>query len=114
MKFVMFVCGDPEVTDEDEAAAPDLDAWFAYARGKGAHLHSVRLEGPSDAVTLRVRGGEQLVTDGPFTETREWIAGFAILECASQEDAVDIALRNPMAYAGRLELRPVHSSTLDD
>jgi len=114
MKYVMFVCGEPDVPAEDEAAAPDLDAWFDYVDAKGAHLHSVRLQAPADAVTVRVRGGKPLVTDGPFAETREWIAGFAILECASQEDAVDIALRNPMAYAGRLEVRPVHSSTLDD
>jgi hypothetical protein len=54
------------------------------------------------------------VTDGPFAETREWIAGFAILECDSMDDALEIAARNPAAYYGRLELRPVHSSTLDD
>jgi len=41
-------------------------------------------------------------------------AGFAIIECDSMEEAVEIAARNPAAFYGRLELRPVHSSTLDD
>ena len=38
MKYVMFVVGDPDYTEEDEAAAPDLEDWFAYVRGKVAYL----------------------------------------------------------------------------
>ena len=59
-------------------------------------------------------GASRTVTDGPFAETREWIAGFAIVECASMAEALEIAGRNPAAYHGRVEIRPVHSSTLDD
>jgi hypothetical protein len=111
----MFVVhGDDSVTPEDEAAAPDLDEWFERTRAEGVFLHGVRLFDPPEARTVAQRGGELLVTDGPFAETQEWIAGFAILECASMDEAVEIAARNPAAYYGRLELRPVHSSTLDD
>ena len=109
MKYVMFVVGDPDYTEEDEAAAPDLEDWFAYVRGKGAYLSGVRLQPTEDATTVKVRGGELLVTDGPFTESKEWIAGFAMLECADLDEAIEIASRNPMAFHGRLELRPVHS-----
>ena len=84
MKFAMLIVhGDETVTPEDEAAAPDLDEWFAWAREKGAFVHGVRLLDPPEAKTLAQRRGE-------------------------------IASRNPAAYYGRLELRPVHSSTLDD
>jgi len=115
MKFAMFIVhGDETVTSEDEAAAPDLDEWFEWAHASGAFVHGVRLLDPPEAKTVAQRGGKLLVTDGPFAETREWIAGFAIIECDSMEDAVEIAGRNPAAYYGRLELRPVHSSTLDD
>ena len=115
MRFAMFIVhGDDSVTPEDEAAAPDVDEWFEYVRGKGAFVHGVRLLDPPEAKMVARRGGELLVTDGPFAETREWIAGFAILECASMVEALEIAGRNPAAYYGRLELRPVHSSTLDD
>jgi len=76
-------------------------------------VQAVRLEDRAEARTVRQRSGELLVTDGPFAETREWIAGFAVLECDSREQAVEIASRNPTAYVGRLEVRPVHSSTLD-
>ena len=59
-----------------------------------------------DATTVRMRGGQVLITDGPFAETREWIAGFDILECADLDEAIKIAAEHPMARSGRLELRP--------
>ena len=96
MKFAMFIVhGDDSVTPEDEAAAPDVDEWFEYVRGKGAFVHAVRLLDPPEAKTVAQRGGELLVTDGPFAETREWIAGFAILECASMDEALEIAGAEP-------------------
>jgi hypothetical protein len=114
MKFAMFIVhGDHSVTPEDEAAAPDLDEWFEWVRGKGAFVQGVRLLDPPEAKMVARRGGELLVTDGPFAETQEWIAGFAIIECDSMDEALEIAGHNPAAYYGRLELRPVHSSTLD-
>ena len=105
----MFVVHDPDHTDEDEAAAPDLESWFDEVRTKRTYLQGVRLQSTADATTIRVRRGELLVTDGPFTESKEWIAGFAILECEDLDEAIEIAARNPMAYEGRLELRPIHS-----
>ena len=57
---------------------------------------------------MRVRDGELLVTDGPFTESKEWIAGFDILECDDLDEAIEVASRHPMARGGRIELRPFH------
>ena len=109
MKYVMFVVGDPDHTEEDAAAAPDLEEWFTSVRPTGRYLQGVRLQEVEDATTIRVRGGELLITDGPFTESKEWIAGFAILDCADLDEAIEIAARNPMAHAGRIELRPIHT-----
>jgi hypothetical protein len=53
-----------------------------------------------------VRGGETIVTDGPFLETKEVLAGIDVLECASLEDAVRAASTHPMAAYGVIELRP--------
>jgi hypothetical protein len=47
-----------------------------------------------------------LVTDGPFAETKEWIASFDILDCANLDEAIDIAATHPMARFGRIEIRP--------
>jgi hypothetical protein len=46
------------------------------------------------------------VTDGPFTESKEWIAGYDIIEAADLDEAIEIASRHPMARFGRIELRP--------
>ena len=59
--------------------------------GESISWAGVRLAPPRQAITLRRRGGELLVSDGPFTETREVIGGFTILDCASREEAVEWA-----------------------
>ena len=69
----------------------------------------IRLEERETAHTVRVRDGKLLVTDGPFAETKETLAGFALLECETFEDAVELARRNPASHFGRIELRPVNS-----
>ena len=46
-----------------------------------------------------------MVTDGPYAETRDWIAGFDVLECADLDAAIEVAAEHPMAAGGRLELR---------
>lgn len=103
----MFVCGDPDHSRADEDAAPGIDAWLESARG--TCIQSVRLQPVADATTVRVRDAELLLTDGPFTESREWVAGFALLDCADLDEAIELAARHPMAWMGRIELRPVHS-----
>jgi hypothetical protein len=106
MKYLMLVATDSE-PDSDPSAAPDIEEWLAYVSGKGAWLTGDRLRPVEDATTIRVRNGDVLVTDGPFTESKEWIAGFDVLECADLDEAIEIASRHPSAYSGRLELRPI-------
>ena len=109
MKYVMFICGDPDHSEADEQAAPEIEDWFRYANEQKAYLQGVQLQPTEQATTVQVRGGELLVTDGPYTETKEWIAGFGILDCDTLEQAIELARRNPMSWAGRIELRPIHS-----
>ena len=72
-----------------------------------------RLRPPADAKTVRRRDGKVTVTDGPFAETHEWIAGFDILECADLDEAIELASRHPMATSGIIELRPAWPLDLD-
>jgi hypothetical protein len=109
MKYVMFIVHDPDHSPHDAAAAPDVEDWFAFARAGGHYDLGVRLHDAEGAKTLRVRSGEEFVTDGPFTESKEWIAGVALIEAASMEEALELARRNPAAYYGRVEVREVHS-----
>ena len=110
MQFLMLVCQEVEtsatpVADADREAAPDLEQWWRSAHDAGRYVMGERLRPAGEAVTVRVRAGERLVTEGPFTETSEIIAGFDVLECASMQEAVDIAAGHPMAYGGVIEVR---------
>ncbi|MFE6553713.1 YciI family protein [Streptomyces sp. NPDC057746] len=108
MRYMMFVVADPDATAEAEPAPGDLtiEEWLADVDGRGKRIIGERLRPLSDATTVRVSRGQVLVTDGPFTESKEWICGFDILECEDLDEAIAIAARHPMASGGKLELRP--------
>ena len=106
MRYMMFVATDPEA--EPFVAAEDtIGDWVADVDARGVHVFGERLRPVQDATLVRVRGGELLVTDGPFTESKEWIAGFDVLDCRDLDEAIEIAGRHPMARFGRIELRPM-------
>jgi len=104
MRYIMFVCVDPE-PDTSDGAGPSIDEWFDEINPSGKWVLGERLRPAQDAKLVRVRDGEVLVTDGAFTESKEWIAGFDILECESMDEAIGIASRHPMARGGRIEVR---------
>ena len=112
MKYMMFVCTDTE-PETDESAVPDIEQWATDNYGTGKAVLGDRLAPPTTATTVRVRGGELLLTDGPFAETKEIICGFDILECADLDEAIEIARKHPMAYHGRIELRAFDPLDLD-
>ena len=74
---------------------------------RGIRRGSARLRPSSDASTVRVRDGEVLVSDGPFAETKEQLGGFDIIECASVDEAVEIAAKHPATASGAVEVRPL-------
>ena len=108
MKYMMFVATDSD-PDAGSESPDDITTWFADVSSRGKHVTGDRLRPVEDATTVRVRAGELLITDGPFTESREWIAGFDILDCEGLDEAIEIASKHPMARFGRLELRPFWS-----
>jgi hypothetical protein len=105
MKYMMFVCTDPE-PDTDDRDEPDVERWVAENDSAGRRVEGSELAPTSAATTVRVRNGTLLVSDGPFTETKELIVGFDVLECADLDEAIDVARSHPMARRGRLEIRP--------
>jgi hypothetical protein len=109
MKYVMLVCVDESVelsAEERASIGPDTQAWVSEMEQRGVRLQGQELAGVQDATTIRVRGGELVIADGPFTETKEQIAGFDILECADLDEAMEVAAKHPVARFGSLELRP--------
>ena len=94
-----------EVEDPDEMRA--LQAWDAEMLARGILVSGGALKPVRDTTTLRVRGGELLVTDGPYAETKEQIAGYVVLECESLDQAIEVSSRHPTAKIGTFELRPI-------
>ncbi|GGL04801.1 YciI family protein [Mangrovihabitans endophyticus] len=106
MRYLMLVCTDPTYRPDGDDGAPDVDDWVAEMDGKGIRLMGERVRPASDATTVRVRNREVLLTDGPYAETKDHIAGFDILECADLDEAIEVAAKHPMAWGGVIELRP--------
>jgi len=80
-------------------------AWAGELTRRGLRVEGMGLHPPESATTVRVRGGEALLTDGPFAETKEQIGGITILECESREQAVEAAKTHPWAAIGTIEVR---------
>jgi ketosteroid isomerase-like protein len=104
MKYMLLVCGDD--TADASGMAP-VEPWVEeHGVRSGTRLYGHRLQLPDRAVTVRVRDGEVLRTDGPFAETKEYVAGFDVVDCDSLEEAVRIAAGHPVATIGAMEVRP--------
>jgi hypothetical protein len=113
MKFLLMVCWDAEKMNEQ--TEPDLDEprdeerfpWLDDVQARGIWVTGDQLAPPRRARSVRVRDGKAIVTDGPFSETKEAVGGFDLIECDSLEEAVEIAAGHPVAAMGTIEVRPL-------
>ena len=113
MKYMALIYGDQRMWDgfsaaEKEAAYELYRAFANDAREAGVLVGGDELASTSDATTVRIRGGETLVTDGPYAEVKEALGGYFVLECGSLDEAVRHAARIPGAEHGAVEVRPVY------
>jgi hypothetical protein len=92
--------GDPSPQVETELAA-----WEEEMVGRGIELDGARLFPTSDATTVRVPDGDIQVTDGPFAETKEQIAGYDVLDCPDLDTAIAVAAAHPTLSVGAIEVR---------
>jgi hypothetical protein len=109
MKYLCLVYGE-----EKEIAAMTDDECMAYdqaLRKDGRCLASEALQPVHSAATVRVRDGKISVRDGPFTETKEILVGFYLIDATDLNDAIQIAAQIPPARVGSIEVRPVRELT---
>ena len=92
-------------------AVPDSECLvYGQALDKGGHrVAAEALQGVHTATTVRVRNGKVSMTDGPFAETKEQLAGFYLIEAKDLDEAVDLASKIPPARVGSVEVRPVRA-----
>jgi hypothetical protein len=82
-------------------------------RKSGHYIAAEALEPVAATATLRIRGGKPTVTDGPFTETKEQLAGFYLVEARDLNEAIQIAAKLPAAPLGTVEVRAVRPLVTD-
>jgi hypothetical protein len=76
-------------------------------RGRGVLVAAEALQPSDTATTVRIRDGRLAITDGPFAETKEQLAGFYLIDAPNLDDAIQIAAQIPPAREGSIEVRPV-------
>ncbi|MFD0534162.1 YciI family protein [Actinomadura luteofluorescens] len=108
VRYVLMICSDETAgTDPEQAAATGCGGWSREMERRGVIRGGAGLAPSDRATTVKVRGDEVLLTDGPFAETKDQIGGFTVIECGGLREAVEIAARHPWAALGQIEIRPV-------
>ncbi|RYG44658.1 YciI family protein [bacterium] len=113
MNYMLLIYEDESVTDgarEGEAfdhCVRDCDGLVERLIASGQHVDAGILLPSETATSIRVREGQRLVTDGPYAETREQLAGYLVIEADNLDQAMDIAVQHPIARIGTVEIRPL-------
>lgn len=112
MKFLCLVYFEPgtlAALSPSEKITLDREsmAYNEVLERKNQYIAAEALAPVGNARTVRVRGGKRSVTDGPFSETKEVVGGFILVEAAGMDEAVGIAEGIPLAKLGSIEVRPI-------
>jgi len=99
--------GDPEPTKEEmETMYADVEAFNEDVRSSGGWVFAGGLHPPASATVVRIKDGSALLTDGPFSESKEQLGGFWVLEAPDLDAALELARRAAIACHGPVEVRP--------
>jgi hypothetical protein len=106
---MLLICGQESdiASLADDPALPGRGGWADEMIRRGVFALGEGLRPVAEATTVRVRGDEVLLTDGPFAETKDQIGGFNVIECADLDEAIEVASKHPAAKFGMIEIRPL-------
>jgi hypothetical protein len=110
-RFVHLYLWGPELTGPDEPRMAEMGQFMQWLAREGKIVSGARLPPDEPAARIEVRRGRALVTDGPFAECKELIAGFSVIEAASREESLEIAQRTPHAEWDHVIVREVEKET---
>ena len=111
MKYLLLIYQNEEAvlaTPEEERAAmlAEYVAFNATYGPRGLLVAGAELHGSESSTTVRVRERAPLLTDGPFIETKEQLAGYYVVDCETLDEALEVAAAIPSARFGAVEVRP--------
>ena len=116
MQYLLLIYGDEREQNErweqmsEDDQGREMRAWYSYTEElekAGVHVAGEALQPTGTAKTIRVERGEQLVTDGPFAETKEQLGGYYVIDVDSEQQALDWAAKMPSLPNGSVEVRPI-------
>ena len=112
MKYLCLVY----LSAEKWSAAPDSTcaAYGQKLKDSGKFITGAPLHPVHTATTVRVRNGQATITDGPFAETKEALAGFYLIDARDLNEAIQIAAKIPPAKYGSIEIRPTRELVVED
>lgn len=110
MKYLCLVYAEEKTleTIDDSECKSNGDS----LRDSGHYLAAEALQPVHTATTVRIRNGRMSVTDGPFAETKEQLAGFYLIDATDLNEAIQIAARIPPARVGSIEVRPIRELSM--
>jgi hypothetical protein len=110
MKYLCLVYLDEKKLET--VADHECKACVDALQQSGHHIAAEALQSVHTATTVRIRNGKMAVTDGPFAETKEQLAGFYLIDAKDLNEAIQLAARIPPARVGSVEVRPIRELSL--
>jgi hypothetical protein len=112
-QYMLLIYDDPTASPapdspEGQKEFAEYGTFTEDVRSNGQFVSGAPLQTTDTATTVRVNGsGDTMLSDGPFADTKEWLAGYYLLECPDLDTATEQAARIPAARHGAIEVRPV-------
>ena len=111
-QYMLLIYEDPATSPDPQSpeAQQEYAEYGTFTQGiqsAGMFVSGAPLQATDTATTVRVNGGETVLSDGPFADTKEWLAGYYMLECPDLDTATAQAAKIPAARHGAIEVRPV-------
>ena len=112
MRYLLLICSDdktapPPPSAEMEAIVQGHGRFAGELQAAGKMVQGARLRPDSDASRVRFKAGQRQVMDGPFTETKEALGGFYLVECDTKQEAVEWGKKIPLREGDFVEVRPI-------
>ncbi len=109
MKYMLLIYGNEQALTQAAREQCYLESTQCAheLKASGHYIGASPLQSVTTATSVRVRDGEQLVTDGPFAETREQLGGYFLINADHIDEAIQIAGKLPGAHLGTIEIRPM-------
>ena len=112
MQYLLLIYDDESTyssmsEDKRNAVYGEYGEYTGALQASGALVGANQLQPTGTATAVRIRGGEQLVTDGPFAETKEALGGYYLIDVATIDEALEWAAKIPSARYGTIEVRPI-------